>query len=328
MELKQASAPKSQPMPEKIYWNEAYLKEQLRLGKNYLNIARENNIGKSTAQRALKHFGLTVPRLGWSTEEIGLLGKHYGKTAVYSRYFPNRGPSSVYHKANRLGIRNHIKPRKYSVDETFFERWSEEMAYVLGWLFSDGNVTAKREFRLKLAVKDKEILEKISSALSSGYPITIMKQLVPSRKYMATYALMRICSSKMCNDLIKLGCVPNKMHKFRMPEMPPRFLRHFIRGYFDGDGSIMFNRPNVIKLSFVGSNEQFMSNLAEVLHKELKIPSNFKKTGKNLWASFYYGDNARRICFWMYEDCGNLFLARKKNRFVGHLRKRPGVSYV
>ncbi len=197
------------------------------------------------------------------------------------------------------------------------------MAYILGWLFSDGNITPdKRTFRIKLAFKDKEILEKIRSVLMSNCPIKKIRQLVPSKKYISSYALLRINSRKLCDDLISLGCIPNKMHKFRIPRMPRPFLRHFIRGYFDGDGSIMFNYPNTIKICFVGSNESFILSITQVINKELGIPNNFKKVGKNLWTCRYYGNNARTICFWMYKDCGEMFLKRKMLRFKEHLRIR------
>lgn len=307
----------------KIYWDKQYLVEQLKKGNTYLDIAKENRIGITTVQRALKHHGLTRFTPDWTDEEIKVLKKHYGKNINYNKYLPFRSSNAIYHKANRLGLENHKKPRKYYVDEAFFENWSNEMAYILGWFFSDGNVSSdKRTFRLKISFKDKEILEKMNLFLRSDSPIRIIKQHVPSKKYVSTYALLIIHSRKICHDLINLGCVPNKMHKFNIPEMPQAFLKHFIRGYFDGDGSIMFNYPNTIKICFLGSNALFIKKIAETLYNTLGIPINFKKIKKNLWACYYYDDNARQICFWMYEDCGDLFLSRKRNRFIQHIKKR------
>ena len=47
----------------------------------------------------------------------------------------------------------------------------------------------------------------------------------------------------MFNDLIKQGCVPNKSLILTFPnkhQVPENLINHFIRGYFDGDGSINY----------------------------------------------------------------------------------------
>src|SRR3989338_1457022 len=308
--------------PLKVYWNEQYLREQLGKGNNYLDIARHNKVGKSTIQRALHHFKLTSPSKPWSKQEISTLKNIYGSERRFRTYFPNRKMSSIYHKANRLGLRSHIKPRKYAIDEDFFTRWDSEMAYVLGWMFSDGNVSSdKRTFAIKLSALDSNILVKIRKALKSESPLMTLTQKLPSGKGYRKYVLLRINSYPMCEDLIALGCVPKKTHKFSIPTMPRNLLKHFVRGYFDGDGSISFNKPNIIKIRFVSGSEKFIMNLAKVFTNELGIPIN-NKTMKNFWQSDYYGDNARKICEWMYRDCGDFFLKRKRLRFIKHVEKR------
>jgi len=310
----------------KRYHDESYLKTQLKNGKTYLVIAKENKIGRSTVQRALHKYGLTKPSLDWSKKEIFLLRKNYGKIQNITKLFPDRTMNSIYHKANRLGlIGSKERPRKYAVNEDFFKSWNKEMAYVLGWMFSDGNVCSdERTFRIKLAVKDKQILQKIRIALKSKAPIVISSQLLPSKKGYRSYVTLRINSRIMTNDLIKLGCVPNKVNKFTVPAMPLKLQSHFVRGYFDGDGSISFNKPNTIRLRIVGSNRYFVLRLAKIFKNSLRIPTNFKKTkkGKRLWQCDYYGDNARKICRWLYQDCGSYYLKRKWTRYKNHLRKR------
>lgn len=59
----------------KKYWNKQYLKQQLVEGKNYLKLARENKIGKSTIQRALHHHNLTNNYSYWQENEISVLKK-------------------------------------------------------------------------------------------------------------------------------------------------------------------------------------------------------------------------------------------------------------
>ena len=103
--------------------------------------------------------------------------------------------------------------------------------------------------------------------------------------------------------------------------MPKEFLNHFIRGYFDGDGSIHFNKPNTIKLRFT-SSKYFIQNLQKIIKQILKIKPNKNWKYHNIWHCEYYGGDARQICHWMYKDCGELFLKRKKERFNRHINLR------
>ena len=299
----------------KIYLDEEYLKRQIKQGKSYLDIAKDNGIGRSTVQRELNRYGLTKPSLMWSPDEIVLLKKHYGKTTDFKKILPNRTSSSIYHKANKMGLKSNMRYREYQKNEEFFSDWTEEMAYVLGWMFSDGNMApGNRMFRIKLTARDIGILERIKSVLKTETPVRVTGKL-------SNYAILAVSSRRMCQDLIGLGCTQNKTHRFKTPNVPRKLLRHFVRGYFDGDGSIGFNKPNTIRIRIVGANKQFIYDLTQIFKDELGIPINHKKV-RNIWKCEYYGDNARKICGWMYFGCEDLCLERKRNRFKNHLKKR------
>jgi len=296
----------------KNYDDPNYLIEQLET-KNYLEIARENKVGKSTIQRKLNAFGLTRKTSDWAPEEIRCLTRNYESAAIH-KLFPDRTKSSVYHEANRIGVSKDSWGREYSVNENFFEHRNRESAYFLGWMYSDGNVSKDyKRFGLHLQTGDIEILRKMKRALKSEHKIKTYKNS----------ATFYVHDKKMCRSLAKLGCGPRKTLKIRLPKIPKRFLNHFVRGYFDGDGSIMFNYPNTIKIRFVGY-EKFLADLAEKIRKRLRIPTpKITKSNKgNVWSVNYYGDNARKICFWMYSGAGNLVLKRKKKRFEKHMRIR------
>jgi hypothetical protein len=304
-----------------IYWDKQYLEQQLKNGNSYSDIARDNKIGRSTVQRALNKYSLTKPNADWDPEEVALLKSCYGKDVNFKGYFPHRSLTSIYHKAHRLGLENNIKPRRYRLAETFFKEWTSEMAYVLGWLFSDGNVDSElRTFRIKLAIKDIDILRKIRHVLGSNARISIVSQVLPSKKSVNRYALLAIHSRQVCKDLMALGCTPKKTKKFIAPGMPFSMASHFMRGYFDGDGSISFNPPNTIRLRIVSSNVKIINWMADIFRERLSIPRNVKKL-KNIWQCDYYGNNARAICSWMYSDCRELYLERKRKRYINHLEK-------
>lgn len=143
---------------------------------------------------------------------------------------------------------------KYSVNEHFFEKVdTEEKAYWLGFMYADGFIQSKRPLNsrkigISLTESDGKHLEKFKKALNYTGPIKIYN---PSPKYCykgtKPYARILIASDKLALDLIKLGCVENKTTILKYPteeQVPFELQKHFIRGYIDGDGSLMIKPKN------------------------------------------------------------------------------------
>ena len=157
--------------------------------------------------------------------------------------------------------KNNIKSRirKHNCNEDYFEKIdSNEKAYWLGLLFADGYVRKRKPFNgkhkqggvvgISLKNGDEYLLEKLIIDFESTYRLT--KQI---KNNFLSYKL-EVNSSKMTDDLINLGCVPNKSLKLLPPNLTDEFISHFIRGYFDGDGSIG-KYGGRLKFSLLGTNE-------------------------------------------------------------------------
>ncbi len=230
----------------KIYDSKEYLEEQIKT-KSYLQIAKENKVNSSTICRKLKKFKLTNPSEFWTENEIQILKENYSNLENIHSFFPNRTRYSVYHFANKIGLNRPIRKRYYEIDENFFKKWTNESSYTLGWAFSDGNVSKDgRTFGFHLHKKDIKILKILREMMSSKHKIFLYGNAVE----------FRIHSKKMCKDLISLGCTPKKSLNIKFPSnLPRRYLKHFVRGYFDGDGSIYFNYPNTIKINMPVTKE-------------------------------------------------------------------------
>ena len=155
---------------------------------------------------------------------------------------------TALHRHN-ITIRNR---RKHYFDLNFFHNIDNEYkAYALGFMFADGNISSKKyNVRLTLAIKDYDHLDKIRKLIES--------EREPKR--IVTYGdKINACSiifhsKEMWRDLYDLGCIPNKSLKVKFPKLRSDLIRHFIRGYFDGDGSIGFSKnTNQVRVSFVGT---------------------------------------------------------------------------
>jgi len=145
--------------------------------------------------------------------------------------------------------------RKYKLNEHFFDELNEKSAYWLGFLYADGYVRMKdgKSGELKLKLKDTDVghISKLLNDLECDNPI---KCGVDKK---SKFCSVTIYSNLMVNRLFDLGCVNNKTQKIRLPKLGEVLMPHFIRGYFDGDGSIskVKNRPNSFVVSICSNND-------------------------------------------------------------------------
>src|SRR3989344_5502613 len=154
----------------KTYDSDEYLKNELN--KAYLEIVKENNVSSQTIQLNLKKFGSIRRTSNWAPKEIIMLKNNYGKITNFQKVLPNRTKSSIYHKANKLGLTSNIRYRQNLVNENFFNILTKESAYVLGWIFSDGNITKdKRTFGFHLNKKDINVLKLLKKVMESNHKI-------------------------------------------------------------------------------------------------------------------------------------------------------------
>ncbi|MBE3094324.1 MAG: hypothetical protein IMZ52_04775 [Actinobacteria bacterium] len=195
---------------------------------------------------------------------------------------------------------------RIEVNNNFFDEWSPEMAYVLGYWFADGDISrmykeSKNPYkRFKLTSIDNEHLNKIKLLMKSKHKLWKDKT--------DCYALA-FCSSKIYDRIVELGGCERKSLVAKFPFVPDEFVRHFIRGYFDGDGSVYFGGSKVPFASFLGTKD-FLTILSNYLCYNVDI----EKMG-NIYRMTYSGEYAVKVLDYMYRD-SKLFLSRKFDRYL------------
>lgn len=227
---------------------------------------------------------------------------------------------------DKLGIqRVNNGLRKYKLNETYFDNIdTPNKAYVLGIMFADGcNFPPKCTAFISLQESDKELLEKIRKEIGSENPLRIINN---SQRHDNGYSYNNMCNLQMyskhiCESLEKLGVVQNKSLKLEFPNISKKLYPHFLRGYFDGDGSIyqyVKNKNNKrITLTFT-STENFCKKIKEIVENELGIYCGIYDAschnGITKVASLS-GTSAKKLLHWMYKDA-DLYLQRKYDRYI------------
>ena len=108
---------------------------------------------------------------------------------------------------------------------------------------------------------------------------------------------------------LNYNIVPNKTDKYLLPKMPDRYFRHFVRGYFDGDGSICESFSNANSLTatlyatFCSGSYHFIHSLFDRVHQILGLVGHLQDfgTGKK-WQIKYNTNDAIKLLSWMYKD--------------------------
>lgn len=105
------------------------------------------------------------------------------------------------------------------------------------------------------------------------------------------------------------------MNHIDHPCVPHNLLQHFIRGYFDGDGSVGVSTENQIAISILGT-EEFVSKLQEIIEIE-DIKSSIccaKKRSKLKQLVIHGNKSGMKFLEFIYRD-SHIQLERKYLRF-------------
>jgi hypothetical protein len=253
-----------------------------------------------------------------------LIINRYNSGEAYTKIARSINRSANYVKnilvKNGVQIRNLSQSHEtYSYDKSYFKKIdTQEKAYILGFLYADGNV-CKNVMQICLHKKDLEILNFIKTELKSNHKI------VDDRGYVR----FRIGNEELVKDLMTLGVIERKTFLLKFPEeqiLPKQFINHFIRGYFDGDGCIKKGIDKKYSYTTWGfeliSCKQFLERINEILHMEcgIKLANlHIEKRRSNPIFYLRHGGTAittiQKIYNYLYKD-SNFSMSRKKNKFI------------
>jgi hypothetical protein len=188
----------------------------------------------------------------------------------------------------------------------FFRVWSPEMAYVLGYWWADGCMYIKPSttaHEVKFASKDLDLLRMIAGVIGESHhtrPVT-----KGSDCYDMTY-----CSKQMYYDLLAIGGTPHKSHTTDMPGIPPELLAHFVRGYVDGDGTLVWNGDRPV-IQCYSASAKLLSNLGQAVEAATGIPAPNVVPNRALWYIKWSTIRAKCLAAWLYVENPGLALDRK-----------------
>lgn len=265
--------------------------------------------------------------------------KKWHNAAEY--YFENYGKVSINKVANKFNIgkgtlmqylkkyypdKEVIKPINYN-DKIFDNIDTEEKAYWLGFIYADGCICTYTEFHkhyrfeLLLKIDDIDHLRKFATFIS--YTGKIQEKQNGKNK-----ACRIVLNGKhLWETLNSYGCTPKKSLILKFPDefifKDKSLIRHFIRGYFDGDGSLglydyttnNYIYHNKIQCNVLGTKD-FLTGVNQYnpfskLITSCGSTSHPNKAFRLQWST----KEAFSLCFYLYHN-STIFLDRKYTKYL------------
>lgn len=267
----------------------------------------------------------------WTEQDIQFLKENFQKyTNRELGTLMGRSKNAIQIKGSRLGLK---RDEKYIYNKRFFENIDTPgKAYWLGFIYADGCVvphrensnSVKYEVSIELQVGDINHLRKFNKALGGNIEVGVRQRETPcpghiNKKIKSKTCLIRLYSKSMGMDLISHGCVPQKSLCKEFPIGVPKWLmRDFIRGYFDGNGTIRFSYNRKVNRSYLrGAIETgskiFANQLSEYLSSN-GYSNTINKDYENSYRIDIHGNKAMDFFDYIYKD-SEVYLERKYEKY-------------
>lgn len=234
--------------------------------------------------------------------------------------------------------------RSYSksrIKHDFFTKIDSEIkAYLLGFYYGDGNMRKSSSIFISVSEEDMCVLELYKEHISPTSHISVR----PSRTNKRTgytskpMADVSICSKEICNSLVSYGMGPRKTYSGAtdMSYIPDELIIHFIRGYFDSDGTVYSNevthrrilrssceemiyRSRNYNWSIISYGDKTFLHIQKWLLEKHGIRCNIihEKTRGAYLLIINRGDDFFKMRSILY-DGATYFLKRKKDKYDGY----------
>ena len=246
-------------------------------------------------------------------------------SSISTKYGINRKTLLKYLKDKGIDIAKTVSSVHFNYN-AFNKINSEESAYWLGFMYADGYIESKGNgVGLGVAIKDIQHMDKFCEFLQ--YPKG--KYIVKSHQFGSKDTKNKngeemymvntlIKNSVLWQDLNDKGCVPNKSLTLTFPNESifedKDLIRHFIRGYCDGDGSLTWSNKEhtVPSICFVGTRE-FLESIQVYLGKGYLMQK--PNCSEFTYRLSYTHTKAFNASKYMYEN-SNIYLNRKYNIYT------------
>ena len=234
-------------------------------------------------------------------------------------------PTTIARRFRDLAFRARRRgplPGTGRVQPAWFERgaeWTADLAYVVGLMATDGNLSRKR-WGLSLASNDVDLLDTVRRCLH------LMNSITPYTNGRCYHIQWR--DRDFYDWLVELGLTPAKSLTLGPLIVPDEYFADFFRGCIDGDGTVLVytDRYHAAKrehyvyerlyVSLVSASRPFLhwicAKISTLVGVDGVIDERRTQGRRSLWRLRYAKADSIRLIGWMYYAPNVPCLARKR----------------
>ena len=167
-------------------------------------------------------------------------------------------------------------------------RWSRKLAYAIGLLTTDGNLSPDgRHF--DFTSNDKELIDTLKICLSLKNKVARKRSGYTQKK---TAFRIQFGNVTLYKWLLRMGLMPNKSKRMGALKIPDRFFFDFLRGHLDGDGSVkkyydpVYPKSKRLYLTFISASLRHVLWIQKSVKRLITIKG-FLRTGRRVYVLTY-----------------------------------------
>ena len=248
---------------------------------------------------------------------VKLYNEGYGTLELAEKFNLHRGTIQRILKRNNVDLRKRT-PVHYDIH--FFDEYNENSCYWAGFIAADGYIRSDRAaVTVHLANTDYKHLLKLAQITNYEGNINVSKD--------ACY--ITFAGEWFKNSLIdKFDIHPRKTFNITISEKIPKdMVKHFLRGYFDGDGSVTYS-DKYLRANFTSGSETLLNQIANYFYDNgVRVRNKENKPPICHYTINYGCTNALKVLSILY-DCSSETnrLDRKYQLYLDNLKYKGDIN--
>lgn len=186
---------------------------------------------------------------------------------------------------------------------------NKDTSYLIGFFQSDGNLSKgignKGRASIEISKKDDDIIHKIKEIIPYNYSIgeRIRNIKMKNKNYIHESISITICNLEFRKFLNNNGVPYGKKSKIiDIPKSKELSINDYIRGLYDGDGSLGFTKKGFPYVGFVTESENIKNFLLNFISEITQNPKKENNRNKrdNLYNIVIFKEDAVKFCEIVY----------------------------
>lgn len=317
-----------------------FIKELLNIGWSPARIAKTYKLDTKSINNRIKNnnwlAGEGIRAAGLSNKELKSMHEDVLSGGLSHEEIAQKYNISLASLERRiLNDKWERTPRKntYTFNEHYFDEIdTETKAYWLGFLYADGYILSERNrpdreresqsFGFSINIRDVVLMEKFKEDIEATNPIHVYKGNYKTNFNKNTVMVRILLTSNHTVAMLKKwGVVENKTFFITWPDFLRKdLIPHFIRGYSDGDGSIIIDKNGKFSWN-IGGTQELLNGIKHYFKKDhLELDKRWRNRDNNNYSLNFFGN--RQVPYLLSQIYINdaFCLKRKKDKYLKMLK--------